>query len=208
MNHRKVFHCFCRLLQKGVKLEIHGSLEQILRRDGPKIWTCNHPTNFDPCYIYTKLDDPILLVMQWGFDLPFVGNVLRGCQFISVPEYGCKGRREAFDMARGWLLRGRSVFVMPEGKLSDPRGLQGHSGIKSGAIRLSEAADAPIIPIGIHHSGFILRKCISWKGQSDLIRLALGGRTTICVGNHFYTSQMITHAAARFYLANQLAALS
>ena len=90
------------------------------------------------------MDDPALMIMDWGFDLPIIGRIMRECDFIPVG----KDRHAAYCSALNALFSGRNVYICPEGKLSGP-----DARAKTGAARLAIQTGYPIIPVGIRHEG-------------------------------------------------------
>lgn len=129
--------------------------------NGPKIIAANHPNATDPFFLAFVLpDSPHFLIRSKAFAKPILGWLLcRAGQIEVKPQDG----KVAFAQAVETLKHGETVVLFPEGKFS--REL--HDGrLRSGAVRLSLATGAPIIPLGIHVFSVNLtdmRAC--WNGR-------------------------------------------
>lgn len=161
-----VFRILCRAVTAGSKK--HVSYEAPLP-NGPKIFASNHPGNIDPGYFYHLMGDPALLIMKWGFDIPVLGRIMRGCGHIPVGD-----GHSAYSAALNELLKGRNVCIFPEGKLSEPEARP-----KTGAARLSLQTGHPIIPVGIRHKG---RACRTPVGGGKFVKYMPFGTTYIAFG--------------------------
>ncbi len=77
------------------------------------------------------------------FSKPIVGRLLTGAGQIEVADAG----KRAFEQACALLQQGQTVVIYPEGRLNPE-----HENLKakSGAVRISIATGAPIIPLGIY----------------------------------------------------------
>jgi 1-acyl-sn-glycerol-3-phosphate acyltransferase len=80
---------------------------------------------------------------------------------------GAERRERAFDKACELLRQGHTIVLFPEGKLN-PSGISMQA--MTGAVRMSLAIGAPIIPIGIHVS------------QKDTLRLGYRSKTGLRTG--------------------------
>lgn len=164
--HPLIFRFLCRAITIGCKK--HVSYEAPLP-DCPTIFASNHPTNIDPAYFYHLMDDPVMLVMKWGLNIPVVGRVMRGCGHIGVSNNG----HAAYCAALNALLSGRNVYICPEGKLSEANAKP-----KTGAVRLAIQAGVPIVPVGIRHYG----KIRSLKIGGNVVKFVPFGLTKIRFG--------------------------
>lgn len=112
---------------------------------GSKILAANHPNATDafflPCILHERL---YVLVQGSLFNLPIIGRLLdRAGQIPVWPG----SRSLAFEKACQLLRQGHTVVIFPEGKLNpDQSPLQAGTG----AVRMSLATGAPIIPVGLH----------------------------------------------------------
>jgi 1-acyl-sn-glycerol-3-phosphate acyltransferase len=126
----------------GLRCKVKGTLALPA---GPKILAANHSNATDPFFLAHILTERLHIMMQGSlFNLPFLGLLLSQSGQIPVwPE--C--RASAFEQACELLRQGRTIWIFPEGRLN-PSGAQLQAG--TGAVRMSLATGAPIIPIGIH----------------------------------------------------------
>lgn len=165
--HLLLFRLLCLLVTSGSRKTIVYACPL---PDCPKIFASSHPSNIDPAYFYHLMDDPTLLMMNWGMDIPILGTIMRKCNFIPVGEDG----HAAYCMALNTLLYGRNVYICPEGKLSGPG-----TKAKTGAARLAIQTGYPIIPVGIKHQGKIY--CIP-IGNGRHVKFMPFGETRISFG--------------------------
>lgn len=129
---------------------------------GSKILAANHPNATDAFFLPCILPErPYLLAQGNLFNLPILGWLLSRAGQIPVwPER----RPLAFEQACKLLRQGRTIWIFPEGRLN-PSGSSMQA--RTGAVRMSLATGAPIIPIGIH----VAEKdtlCLSYRSKSGL----------------------------------------
>jgi len=112
--------------------------------EGPKIIAANHPNVTDSYHLVSLLQDkPHFLMRSKLFSKPIIGWLLRKAGQIEVTDFG----RSAFQQACKLLQQGRTIVIYPEGRLNpESKKLKA----KSGAIRLSLATGAPIVPLGLY----------------------------------------------------------
>jgi len=117
---------------------------------GPKIIAANHPNATDSFHLVPVLEEtPRFLMRSKLFSKPVIGWLLNKAGQIEVAN---KGKR-SFEQACMLLQQGQTIVIYPEGRLNpEYENLKA----KSGAVRLSMASGAPIIPLGIYiQSGHI-----------------------------------------------------
>lgn len=112
---------------------------------GPKIIAANHPNASDPLFLpFVLAEPPHFLIGSKTFDKPILRWLLCHAGQIEVkPQDG----KAAFDQAGETLRCGGTIVLFPEGKFSRE---SSDGRLRSGAVRLSLATGAPIIPLGIH----------------------------------------------------------
>lgn len=112
---------------------------------GAKIIAINHTNASDVIFLPLLLSRMPRMIAQGDlFDVPVFGNILKATGQIPVhPD----NPTQAFEQAHELLQRGETLVIFPEGQLV-PYGQRVKA--KSGAVRLSLATGAPIIPLGIY----------------------------------------------------------
>lgn len=125
----------------GLQYCIHG-LEGL--PPGSKILTANHPNASDGLQMPLIFRERITAIAQESlFRLPFLGWILTHSGHIPVRP---GDRRAAFEQACHALAQGKTILIFPEGTLN-PESREVKAG--TGAVRLSLATGAPIIPVGV-----------------------------------------------------------
>lgn len=112
---------------------------------GPKIFAINHPTTSDPFISIVYLKNKVsILVGGELFNIPVFGFILKHTN--QIPVNPGKGM-EAFLKAKSLLIKGKSVVIFTEGRISPAD--KSIVKPKTGTVRLALETKAPIIPIGI-----------------------------------------------------------
>ena len=111
---------------------------------GSKIIAANHPNATDSFHLVPVLEEtPHFLIRSMLFSKPVIGWLLKKAGQVEVSDQG----RRSFEQACALLRDGQTIVIYPEGRLN-PR--YEKLKVKSGAVRLSLASGAPIIPLGIY----------------------------------------------------------
>ncbi|KAB1664373.1 1-acyl-sn-glycerol-3-phosphate acyltransferase [Pseudoclavibacter sp. CFCC 13611] len=117
--------------------------------DGPYILVANHVTKLDPLlmirFVWEARRMPHFMAKASLFKLPIVGWVLSDSGQIPVDRHGHGGA--SVESAAKWLAKGQTVQIYPEGTLTRDPDLWPMKG-KSGAVRLAQEANVPIVPVG------------------------------------------------------------
>jgi len=112
--------------------------------EGPKIIAANHPNATDSYHLVPLLQDkPHFLMRSKLFSRPIIGGLLRKAGQVEVDDFG----RSAFQQTCKLLQQGRTIVIYPEGRFNPEKKKMR---AKSGAVRLSLATGAPIIPLGFY----------------------------------------------------------
>ena len=113
-------------------------------KPGPKIIIANHPNGSDYFVLPLVVPDEICYLMEpYLLDWPVIGWIHRTTGQIPVHA----GQRDQIlALARQRIAEGKSIIIMPEGRLS-PEG--GYSRPKVGATLLALQTGVPVIPAGI-----------------------------------------------------------
>lgn len=146
---------------------------------GAKIIAANHPNLTDTYYLPFLIKEPVhVLIAGALFDLPVIGWLVGGSG--QIPVYAGR-KEEAMQMACEYLRRGETVVVYPEAQWNT--GNKPMKG-KSGAVRMSLASAAPIIPLGIYVSECNTKTVrVSLLGQLHQARWQTGGRCYLELGS-------------------------
>ncbi len=149
-----------RLFEAGFKamgVDLRSVGHEHLPASGPGVLATNHIGYLDFAFVMLAPPRPRreirFLARRDFFEIPVVGSALRGLGQIPVDVYG--DPRQAAAEAREALERGELIGMHPEGTISPsfvPR--RG----KSGAVRLADSVEAPIIPAAIWGSQRLLTK--------------------------------------------------
>jgi 1-acyl-sn-glycerol-3-phosphate acyltransferase len=112
---------------------------------GAKIIAANHPNFTDTFHLSCVVKDQVHALIQGAlFHKPVFGQLLtRSGQIPVYPEQ----KEAALQGACEYLAKGETVLVYPEAQWNpENKRLNG----RSGAVRMSLASGAPIIPLGIY----------------------------------------------------------
>jgi 1-acyl-sn-glycerol-3-phosphate acyltransferase len=132
---------------------------------GPRILVSNHARVSDAFLLPFVLGDYRGLTQIESFTLPFFGWLLARAGMIPItPGRG----RQAMDRAAEQLIKGRTILIYPEGRLSHGAEMVR---AKTGMARLAYQSGAPILPVAVYVQD---RYCRTVHGQ-------LYGRPTIGV---------------------------
>jgi 1-acyl-sn-glycerol-3-phosphate acyltransferase len=125
-----------------------------LPASGPVIVAANHLTNFDVFPLQFALPRPIFYMgKEELFRNPFMDWFLR--QLGAFPVYRGAQDAWAINHAEKVLSQNRVLGIFPEGSRSKGRGLRP---AKTGAARLANTMNCPIVPIAIHGTQYMFRK--------------------------------------------------
>jgi 1-acyl-sn-glycerol-3-phosphate acyltransferase len=186
----------CCQITLGSRVKVRGA-QNI--PEGPCIFAINHPTSFDPCYVYKFVKHAHILMTRFVFNLPVIGKLMNGLGFIPVPIEGSGERSRAYLMALNYLLKGESILIAPEGKMShDVKDRRA----RSGCMRLAVATRHPVVPIGIRHVG----KVYHFHVGNQPTRYMPVGRTYINIGKPIYLNE--AHGDYTSYVMNTIESLS
>jgi 1-acyl-sn-glycerol-3-phosphate acyltransferase len=123
---------------------VHVSLEKPIP-PGAKIIAANHPNASDSFYLPFILPEKLHFLIQANlFTIPVFGWLLGWAGQIPVHP---NDRRKALEDACEVLSRSQTIVIFPEGRLN-PKDIVLKA--STGAVRMSLASGAPIIPVGIH----------------------------------------------------------
>ena len=89
------------------------------------------------------------------FRIPVIGTAMRWAGYVPIKRGEKASYSVAMDQSSDWLRQGVSMIFFPEGTRSVDGKLRP---FKSGAFRLAEKADVPILPIALIGTNELLEK--------------------------------------------------
>ncbi len=142
---RSVYYSIRFLIMTFIRLFLEFKVwgRENIPRKGPRIYCSNHFSSTDPFFAITLMKEPVHMVIGPAFKIPFIRRFLKtGQQINALPEF----RHQVIEKAAGFLKKGGSVYIFPEGELNNQEEfLKFYSGV--GMIYLKRPC--PIVPIGI-----------------------------------------------------------
>jgi 1-acyl-sn-glycerol-3-phosphate acyltransferase len=151
---------------------------------GAKIVAANHPNCTDTFFLPWVIKDQLHTLVQGSlFDKPVFGRLLTGSG--QIPVYPGQGQA-ALQKACECLTNRQTVLIYPEAQWNaENKRLQG----RSGAVRMSLASGAPIIPLGIHVADDNTRWLrVNDHGRIREARWQIKGRCYLCFGDPWLPS--------------------
>ncbi len=114
---------------------------------GPFVVVANHQSILDILLLCHVPREMKWVAKDELFRIPWVGWMLRMSGDIAIRRGHAESGGEALARAKGYLARGMSVVIFPEGTRSARGSLLP---FKSGAFRLALDAGVPVLPIVVH----------------------------------------------------------
>lgn len=179
----------------GLKFDIRGS--EHIPRSGGAVLASNHIGYLDFTFVgLAAYPDRLVRFMakESIFRHRVAGPLMRGMHHIPVDRSAGAG---AFDAAVGALKDGEIVGVFPEATISRSYMLKD---IKTGAARMSQAAEVPLIPMALWGS-----QRVYTKGRKPSLRR--GKSIMICVGEPFRPEPGADPAEVTAELGRRISAL-
>lgn len=117
---------------------------------GPAIIAANHLSHIDPLafahFVYASGRIPRFLIKRELFDVPFLGQLLRGAGQVPV-QRRTQDANHAVAAGIAALQEGRCLAIYPEGTITrDPQLWPMRA--RTGVARLALATGAPVVPVG------------------------------------------------------------
>lgn len=110
---------------------------------GPVVFASNHPSTSDPFFLLGILMKPVSIVItEFVYRIKLVGLILRWANHIRT---GGKYNKESYLKSVKYLKAGKSILIMPEGKVH----AKSVGKLHTGAVRMALEAKVPIVPIAI-----------------------------------------------------------
>jgi len=121
----------------------------------PFVAVANHESLADIILIGTLPWDMKWISKSSIFRVPFLGLMMRMAGDVGVHRGEAASRAAAYRALKGWLDRGASVMLFPEGTRSrSPEMLP----FRNGAFRLAIESGWPVLPLAVHGTRSAIRK--------------------------------------------------
>jgi acyl carrier protein len=136
----------------GCKVTVQG--KEYMQTPGAKIYASNHTSYFDVVALMRGLGVPYRFVAKMEVTgMPFIGTFLRQMGHLSFDRSDAESRLHQAAEMEDFLHKGESVFVFPEGTFTREPGVRQ---FQLGAFKAAVEAVAPIIPVSLSGTRFIL----------------------------------------------------
>ncbi len=147
----KIISCFLFLLLRCTgRVRIQG--KENIPATGPAFIIANHVSAFDPIILFLITKRPInFMAKKELFRIPVFSSVVKGMKAFPVERE--KLDRAAIRNAIRIMENGELLGVFPEGTRGDGKTLLP---FKSGAAYIASQVEAPVIPVAIIGSRFLL----------------------------------------------------
>lgn len=161
-----------RVLERVEAKVVVEGLEHLSEAPGPFVVVSNHQSLYDIPVIYSALPLPLRMAAKAElFKIPLWGQALCASNFVLIdrrnPERAHAALREAGERMRE---TGISLYVAPEGTRSSDGSL---GRFRSGAFRMAEVMDLPVLPVAISGTYQIHRKGSKHVGRGCQVRVRI-----------------------------------
>jgi len=138
----------------GWKVEIEGK-ENLPSEETPYVLVANHESATDILAIYFLGIQFRWLSKDSMFRLPLIGTAMRWAGYVSIKRGQRDSHLEALRISEEYVKSGIPMLYFPEGT----RSVLGRPGeFKTGAFRLAQSCNAPVLPVVLYGAGKLLRK--------------------------------------------------
>lgn len=110
---------------------------------GPKIFVANHITSYDAFYVLPWVGVPLHTIIGPGYESKWVGKLLDAFEQINALDGNYK---TMISSAVGYLEKGESIAIAPEGNLHPPLQL---GQFQPGVATIYRLTRAPMIPMAL-----------------------------------------------------------
>jgi len=129
-------------LAPGCRVQVIGA--QNLPKDRPVILMANHQSYVDvPVLFHIRHQFKWMADVEL-FRIPFFGWAMRMAGYVPIRRGDAKAGIRSLEQAKGWLSKGISIFIFPEGTRT-------HTGVfsrfQTGGFRLAVTTGTPIVPV-------------------------------------------------------------
>jgi 1-acyl-sn-glycerol-3-phosphate acyltransferase len=127
---------------------------------GPRfVMVANHPTLVDQCALSATFGRIICVAKPLLFRVPFVGRILRACNYLEGGESEGLAGGMVVNQALERIAQSMPLLVFPEGTRSPVGGLRR---FRRGPFEIACRANAPVVPILIRCEPLVLAKGMPW----------------------------------------------
>lgn len=141
-------------LNPGWTCQIHGR-ENLPNEDQGAVLIANHSSAMDICALMTTHIQFRWLSKTMVFKMPLMGGAMRWAGYVPIDRGNKSSHREAMTMSANWIKNNVSMLFFPEGTRSATGELKP---FKSGAFRLAQDTNVPIVPIVIDGTNRLMNK--------------------------------------------------
>ncbi len=166
---RDIVHWFACLWARAIFFANPGwsySIEGQQYLDGnPVVYAANHQSSGDIIALLAMGTRFRWLSKEAVFKTPVIGQAMRWAGYVPIQRGNPASHKEAMDQSALLLKEGVSMAFFPEGTRSEDGNLKT---FKTGAFRLAEQADVPVLPIVIQGTKELVKKGSSAPQKSHV----------------------------------------
>jgi len=150
----------------GWRVTVDGS--EYLPQDGqPMVVVANHESMSDIWAMYYLGIQFRWLSKESVFKVPMVGQAMQWAHYVPIKRGSRESASMAMEESAARVRQGLSMFFFPEGTRSRDGVMKP---FKSGAFKLAQNEQVPILPVAIHGAGDLLPKG-SWMPGEARVRI-------------------------------------
>ena len=172
----------------SAKWEIQGDLPE------PHVIVANHCSYLDSIFVAALLPRPHVVVAKAELQrIPVFGAYLRSLGIIFVERSAAEKRLLEVQQMKSAIAAGTSLIIFPEGTFTREAGLRA---FHLGAFEIAVACGAPIIPLTLHGTRWVLRDG-QWLPRRLPVSAVVGAPLTVPAGSDAFSAAVQLRDAAR-----------
>lgn len=171
-GYEDVRNFFIQFVNAYNRLEVEG-LEHVPPPGEGALICCNHDNYSDPFFVATAVPTRYLRFLGWqdAFNWPIIGPFAKAMGGISVPAalgkaYDKSGADASIQAVADAVRQGEIAVIFPEGRIKPWLGGDALKRFKLGAVRAAAMAKAPIIPMALYGTRFVIPNL--WELERDV----------------------------------------